>query len=64
MLRAGPGPRTIFTSSVSGRYLRPSQSGQRRYTSERNCISTCSKPLPEQVGQRPVPELKLNVPTV
>src|SRR5215510_15318272 len=30
----------------------PSQSGQRRYTSERNCISTCSKPQPEQVGDR------------
>jgi hypothetical protein len=40
----------------------PSQSGQRRYTSLRNCISMCSKPEPPQVGQRPSPELKLNVP--
>ena len=45
-----------------GAEARPSQSGQRRYTSERNCISTCSKPEPPQVGQRPLPALKLNMP--
>ena len=42
----------------------PLHSPQRRYTSDRNCISTCSKPLPPQAGQRPVPELKLKVPAV
>src|SRR5438034_613642 len=51
-------------SSTSSRKRLPLQSGQRRYTSERNCISTCSKPLPPQVGQRPLPELKLKVPAV
>ena len=39
----------------------PGSAGTRR---DRNCISTCSKPLPPQVGQRPLPELKLNVPAV
>src|SRR5229473_1670136 len=52
------------TSSTSSRKRLPLQSGQRRYTSDRNCISTCSKPLPPQVGQRPLPELKLKVPAV
>ena len=54
----------IFTSSTSARKRRPSQSGQRRYTSLRNCISRCSKPFPEQVGQRPSAWLKLNRPAV
>ena len=46
------------TSSTSARKRRPLQSGQRRYTSDRNCISTCSKPLPPQVGQRPSPRVE------
>ena len=56
-------PRTS-TSMISSRNRRPLQSGQRRYTSDRNCISTCSKPLPVHPGQRPLPELKLKVPAV
>src|SRR6267143_1515953 len=39
------------TSSTSSRKRLPLQSGQRRYTSERNCISTCSKPLPPQPAE-------------
>ena len=55
---------TTFTSRTSARKRVPSQSGQRKYTSDKNCISTCSKPEPEQVAQRPLPALKLKVPAV
>ena len=55
---------STLTSLTSGRKRLPSQSGQRRYTSDRNCISTCSNPVPLQVGHRPSPLLKLKVPAV